>query len=116
MRRAGGVVYAVAGHGNDVTFLLQCLHNAKFMFRRYACKDVYIFERFVLIHQWIFFNFRAGEYAPVISDAELTRDLHGGQWVVAGDHDRADASRFATATASPLRCGAGRSCRTDLRG
>ena len=92
------VVDAVAGDGDDLAHLFQLRDDAQLMLRGDAGENRFAFGKngaqSFIVH---FGNFRAGESLErrVLSQADLPADAGGGERVVAGDHDDADAGGVA---------------------
>ena len=88
-----GVVDAVAGHGGDVALTLQRGHNLELVLRGHTGVDGDLGGGLVeLLVGGQRVQLVAGQRLAVLGDnAEVGGDAGGGQRVVAGDHDGADA-------------------------
>ena len=92
------VVDAVAGDGDDLAHLFQLRDDPQFMLRSDAGENRFPLGKYAaqtsVIHLG---DFRAGESLQrcVLAQADLPADAGGGERVVAGDHNDADAGSVA---------------------
>ena len=93
--QCGGVVYPIAGHGDDMTFLLQGLDDGELVLRRDPRVDGHLLDETLQLLAGDAGEVPSHQDAPVFDDAELGRDVAGGQGMVARDHHGSDARSFA---------------------
>src|SRR5699024_2364816 len=91
--QGGGVVDAVAGHGDNLALALPGVDDADLMLRGHPGVDRDVLQPLVQIGVAHLVKLHAGEgLVPLQEDAQLPGDGGGGDLVVAGDHDGADAA------------------------
>nr|WP_232547115.1 hypothetical protein [Propioniciclava soli] len=93
--QGGGVVHAVAGHGDHLVAALQGLHQAELVLRRDPGEHVVLLGDVgqFLIRQLL--QLGAGDRGDLVGQGQLAADGLGGARVVAGDHLDVDAGAAA---------------------
>jgi hypothetical protein len=89
------IVYSVAGHGDDVSVPLHGLDYGELVLRRDPRVDGHFFDEVNELLAQEAGEVPSREDAPVFGDAKLSRDVPGGQGMVARDHHGSDARSFA---------------------